>query len=216
MKLHPLISFVTAMLVTAVIIVAVGIVYVFSTFNLAGGETLNEVTAQYFLVLVISMFLLFAASVIAKRNFKKNKAAAYGTIFLPSLLLIFSLFFLIKEYVFLPRFDEVVWKQSEFKPERMAKALVRNKKLIGLTRTEVKKMLGEGAEEYGINSDRGSIIYNVENEWTLRILFQNEVVVETIMKQPSMMTMSRGKATPAFSFIPVQQAIHLYPMSVHE
>ena len=75
--------------------------------------------------------------------------------------------------------------QSKQKPEKMAKTLVREKKLIGLTRTQVKDMLGEGLKEYG-NTGTGysRIEYWVSNNWTLTVLFQKDKVIESELMLP--------------------------------
>lgn len=67
----------------------------------------------------------------------------------------------------------------------MAKSLVRQKSLLGLTKFQVKDLLGQGSEEYGNeNDDRSSILYSVENGWTLTVIFHKGEVVETQMRQP--------------------------------
>jgi len=46
-------------------------------------------------------------------------------------------------------------------------------------------MLGEGSEEYGNkNTDRGAIIYQVENSWTLSVFFQYDKVVDITLRLP--------------------------------
>lgn len=83
------------------------------------------------------------------------------------------------------KFDQKIWVQGFRKPEGMAKTLARKKLLVGLTRKEVKEMLGPGSEEHGDDkTDRGSIYYIVENGWTFIVTFKFDKVVEVIMRQP--------------------------------
>lgn len=83
------------------------------------------------------------------------------------------------------QFDKAVWEQDTWKPLNMTATLVKENKLIGMTRQEVKEMLGQGVEEHGNpNTDRGSILYLVKENWTLTIYFQKDKVVDTELRLP--------------------------------
>ena len=150
---------------------------------------MDQEEGQHIAYLIISILLVALAFGFSTRYFKKNKAFAYGIIVVPFLLFIAMIVLIVRDQSYATRFDQHTWKQSTWKPEGMAKTLVKKNRLIGLTRQEVKAMLGDGSEEYGANSDRGAIIYRIENDWMLSIIFRNDAVVETIMKRPGMMTL---------------------------
>jgi hypothetical protein len=192
MNRHPILSFLRSFILTAIVTGLIIFGFVLLTFNLAGGETLDEEEGQHIAYLIISILLVAIAIGFSRRYFKKNKAFAYGIIVPPFLLFIAMIVFVFRDQSYTTNFDQHTWKQSTWKPEGMAKTLVKKNRLIGLTRQQVKAMLGDGSEEFGINSDRGAIIYRIENNWMLSIIFQNDAVVETIMKRPGMMTMKHS------------------------
>jgi hypothetical protein len=195
LKRNPIILFLTALIVTSIVIgLVIGVIGML-TFDLAGGETLDQVEGQNVMYLIFSIVLLVIAIVCAISYIKKgNKFTAYGIMVAASLLLIAMTIYVVKEHIYPNKFDQVVWKQATWKPEGMAKALTQQKKLVGLSRAQIKEMLGEGSEEYGdINSDRGSIIYSVENDWTFSVLFQKDKVLDIEMRRPRLMTKSRGQ-----------------------
>ena len=114
-----------------------------------------------------------------------KKYTAYGIVVFPLIVVLVATAYLFEHNFYHTKFDKTVWEQSNWKPEKMAKTLVKEKTLIGLTRTQVKEMLGEGSKEYGdANSDRGSILYSVKNDWTLVVLLQKDKVIETELRLP--------------------------------
>lgn len=167
----------------------VGIIYLcffILTFNLAGGETLNQIENQNIVILFISILLSAIAIISARRYFKNNKKyTAFGIAIFPFMVTITAAIYLFAQNLSHTKFDQAIWTQSERKPDKMAKTLAKGKTLIGLTRTQVKQMLGEGVEEYGNkNTERGSIIYHVQNGWTFSVFFQYDKVVETQLRLP--------------------------------
>ena len=168
------------------IIGLIGLFFLLLTFNLGGGETLSQVENQNIAQLIISIFLLIIAVFSARRYIKNNRRyTAYGIIISPLILIVIATIYLFEHNVYHTKFDKTIWEQSEWKPESMAKTLVKEKVLIGMTRAQVKEMLGEGSKEYGnASSDRGSILYQVKNDWTLIVLFQKDKVVETELRLP--------------------------------
>ncbi len=103
---------------------------------------------------------------------------------MPLILAFAGIFYLTSSFT-TTKFDKAIWTQNKMKPGDMAKSLVRQKTLLGLTRNQVKGLLGQGSEEYGNeNDDRGSILYSVENGWILSVIFHEGKVVETQMRQP--------------------------------
>ena len=195
MHRNSIILFIAAFLVTSIVVGFAIIVIALLTFDLAGGETLNQIEGQDILYLVISVLFFTMAIILARPFFKKGKKSiAYGILVVPFLIVVSLTIYIVKEDFYKERFDSVTWKRTTRKPEGMAKTLVKKKKLIGLTRGQAKEMLGEGNEEYGDKtSDRGSIIYLVENDWTFMVLFKKDTVVETEMRRARLMTKNHGE-----------------------
>jgi len=185
LKQNPFISFFAGLIITSLIIGLISICILFLTFNLAGGETLNQIDGQNVGLFILTIAVLAIAFYFCKKYYTTNKKfTAFGIIITPFFLFIFGIFYLTSSFK-TTKFDKVIWTQNKFKPDDMAKSLVRHNTLIGLTRNQVKTMLGQGSEEYGNeNNDRGSILYSVTNGWTLSIIFNKDKVVETQMRQP--------------------------------
>jgi energy-coupling factor transporter transmembrane protein EcfT len=186
LKRNPILSFLAGLTVATLIIGVIYWCFLLLTFDLGGGETLNQIDNQQIGQLFISILLLFVAFFYAKKYFKtEKKFAGLGIISLPLLIVFVLTFSIVSQSVLTTKFDKGIWEKSKWKPDDMAKSLVRQKSLIGFTRIQVKEMLGQGFEEYGdANSDRGSIIYLVNNGWTLSVIFQKDKVVETQLRQP--------------------------------
>ena len=154
------------------------------TFNLAGGETLSVFDNRNITLFVVSLIVLTIAFYFFKKYYKKNrKFTAFGIIIIPLTLVIAGTLYLTSSLK-TTEFDKAIWTQNKVKPDDMAKTLVRQKSLLGLTRSQVKALLGQGSGEYGNENDaRGSILYSVENGWTLSVIFHKDKVVETQMRQ---------------------------------
>lgn len=176
-------SFIGSFLASALITALVAVIYLFMTFDLAGGETLDVIEGQNIAMFIISLLLLSLAVWFAKVSFRKGrKQVAYGAILFPCLVFIAASVYLIDQNFNYTNFNKSTWQDATSKPEKMAKSLVKEKILIGLTRQQVKEMLGPGSSEYG--NENGSIEYHVANDWTLTIIFEQNKVVETHLRQP--------------------------------
>ena len=186
MKRYPITSFLLSLTISIVVVGIVYLCFFLLTFDLGGGETLSEVKNQNLTVVFISMLLFVISLIYARRYYKNNKKyTAVGIAIFPLAMVIAATVYLFDQNFNQTAFDKTIWAQSVRKPQKMAKTLVKEKTLIGLTRAEVKLMLGAGAEEYGDkNTDRGSLIYYVEEEWTLSVFFRYDKVIETEMRLP--------------------------------
>jgi len=168
-----------------IVIGLIGLIYLLLTFSLAGGDTLGAKESQDILQLVIALLILVCAILVANLYRQRNKKfTALGIILASLLVSILATVNYLGHNIYHTKFDKEIWTQSKWKPEKMSKTLVREKTLIGMTRMQVKEMLGEGSEESADESKRGSISYLVENNWTLMVFFQNDKVVETKLRQP--------------------------------
>lgn len=188
MKLHPVISFIIAFLISGLILSVVFVVLFFllAMASFAGGETLQDMENLRIAILLIAIILVVIAVMIGRRFTKTGrKSVAYGISVLPVITLVIVGVFFCYNINYHTEFDTALWGKDKRKPFNMAATLVKEDKLIGLTRQEVKKMLGEGDEEYGNpDTDRGAILYLVEEGWTMTLYFQKDKVVEAGLRQP--------------------------------
>ena len=183
---NPIVSFLDGLLISGTIFGVVYIVFALLNFNLAGGETLGQIEEQNMTILFIIVLLALLAIVQARIFFKKGKKfTAYdvGSSAIVAFIGIVGLYLF--NFTYPANFEKSSWARSKWKPVGMAASLAKNNRLKGLTRKHVKDLLGQGSEEYGnTGSERGSILYVVEGDWTLCIYFQKDKVVDTELRRP--------------------------------
>ena len=186
MKRHPIISFFIGLIVSGLILGAVLLVFLFLIFDLGGGETLRQIENQRIALLIITIIVVIIAVKTARHFLRTGrKFTAYGISVLSLIAIVIVGAFYFDNLHSHTEFDKTIWDQDKRKPLNMATTLVKENKLIGMTRLEVKEMLGPGIEEYGNpNTDRGSISYLVKDNWTLTVYFQKDKVVETELRLP--------------------------------
>jgi hypothetical protein len=186
MKPYPVMSFLTGLFISALIFGAVFLLYMFCIFDLAGGETLRQIENQRTALLVITIALAIAIfPFIRKLMTTGRKSKAYGMSIVTIAALIGVGIYYTANLSYFTSFDKTVWQQSEWKPLDMAKTLVKEKKLTGLSRQEVKDMLGEGKEGHRDEATgKGSIKYMINHDWTLTIYFQKDSVVNAELRLP--------------------------------
>jgi hypothetical protein len=193
MKKHPVISFLASLIASGLILGLLFILFLFLTFNLAGGETLQEMEKLRFTELLIAIFIMVLTATIVKEFIKKGrKYSAAGISVLPVVAFAAISYYYIDNFSFHATFNKTVWQQSERKPFDMAATLVKQNKLISLSKKEVTEMLGQGHEELDENLERSSISYFVEKGWTLTVYFENSKAVDVQMRLPMMMTERTG------------------------
>lgn len=182
---NPIISFISSFIITTIIIAVIAVLYLLSTFNLAGGETLETVESQDLAQLLLTLTIFTGAIIIGKSYRKKNrKSTGSGIIVAALLVAVLATMQFFTNHIYPTKFDREVWLQSKWKPDKMCKTLVKEKTLIGMTRIQVNQLLGEGTEESGNDSEMGSISYLAEHNWTFIILFEKGKVVETKLRLP--------------------------------
>jgi len=183
---HPIVSFLGGMLVGTFAVGIVGICFFIVSFNLAGGETLQQIEFQNTLLLVTTLLLVLSAAIAARRHFKKGrKYTGYGVSLLPLVAFIIALVYYLDNFTYHKPFDKVTWEKAKMKPLEMAAALVEENKLLGLSRQEVEKKLGPGDENYNnMESGRASISYSVGKEWTLTVYFEKNIVIDAELRLP--------------------------------
>lgn len=160
------------------------------TFDLVGGESLQQIENQHTYLLSSTIVLFLTLSVFSIQQFKKNNTGrASGLIILPFVILILVVSYYFKNYNFYTELDQNIWKTEEWKPLNMAATLVKENKLEGLSLEEVIELLGSGFEKFYDGENKiGYIKYHVENSWTLTIILKNGMVNISELRLPRMMT----------------------------
>lgn len=164
--------------------------YLFMTFDLAGGESLQQIENQRTFLLASTVILFLIFCIISIQYFKKNNTRnAYGLIILPFVILILVVGYYFKNYNFHTELDQNIWKKEEWKPLNMAATLVNEDELKGLSYEEVIELLGTGFDQYyNEENNNGYIKYHIEKSWTLTIFFEKGVAVRSELRLPRMMT----------------------------
>ena len=162
------------------------LVFVFLTFNLAGGETIEQIEHQnlYFMILaaIPAVWLGFRTRHYIKTD-QRPRATIRGSAALTVVIciVVFYIFTMIPHR----SFDKDNWLRPDRKPLAMAAELVEDRKLIGLNGKQIEQMLGKPAENSeNPNSIRGGVSYQVEDGWKMTIYFESDKVVETELRQP--------------------------------
>ncbi|MCB0762993.1 MAG: hypothetical protein KDC12_15815 [Flavobacteriales bacterium] len=191
MKGNPAISFTGGLIITAVILIVLYLLYLVSIFDLSVGETLQEIENQRTILLVLTIIIAGLTVLVSRRFIRAGKKyTAIGTVILPLLALLAVTVSYFNNFNYHTTFNHTTWQQDMHKPFDMAATLVKDKVLIGMTRIEVEEMLGQGHEKsYGDQSQgNGYVSYLVEHSWTLIIYFEKDIVVDTKLRLPYMMT----------------------------
>ena len=133
MKKNPILLALSAFIISVIVLSLVYGVFKIMTFNLAGGETLQEVERQ--MTGLYIFVLLFAVIALSVTGLKKRISYLYICIGIVSTVAFAG--YKISHY---SKFDEHVWKMSERKPFAMAATLVKNDSLDGLTKKQIVEM----------------------------------------------------------------------------
>jgi hypothetical protein len=182
----PILSVFHGILISGAILCPVYIVFFFFTFNLAGGETIRQIENQNNSFLAMTLVLAIVIVLIIRRLLtKREQNKAYGIGVLSLIVFIGAIGYYIGNFIPHKSFDNLSWMKQHRKPLGMAATLVEEEKLVGLNRQEVEKMLGMGDEKYGdTNTERSSISYLVEDNWTMTVYFEKDKVVSSELRLP--------------------------------
>lgn len=166
-----------------------GILFLLLTFNLAGGETLEQLQGHRWLLMILTMIL---AGVFTNMTFRwvkgKRRIVAYGSRVVIIVAVIAATGYLVDGYVY-TAFDKQIWDRSVYKPFRMAAGVSKTDNLMGFSETKIKSLLGTPAEEFDyIGNGKSGMIYNVDDGWILRLDFADGKLTEMELRSPSMMT----------------------------
>ena len=185
-KQNVYLSFLAGFFTSGFILCAVYFAFFFLTFNLGGGETIRQIEDQnsIFLIMTVLQAIVIALAIrglLTKRQ--AHKACGVGAMSL--IIFICAMVYYIDNFIPHNSFETVLWMKSQQKPLGMAATLVEKEKLVGLTRQEIEKLLGKGDEHSGdSNTERGSISYFIENNWTMTVYFEKDRVVSSELRLP--------------------------------
>lgn len=183
-KMQSVLGLIAGLLIGGLIFGLLYAVVLLATFNLAGGETVGQLEKQRTGTLLAMLFFSILISVGTRPVIKyRSRFVGYG-IRLVSLISMLAAVIgcQVNQY---SSFDKAVWLQSAPKPFDMSATLLNSNKLKGKTRQEVKLLLGDGLHESGDpDAERGTILYAVEEGWTLTLYFTCDRVVDAELRSP--------------------------------
>jgi hypothetical protein len=185
MKLGAFVSFLLGFIVTGVILAFIFLCLVILTFDLGGGKTLGELEAQRALMLSITLLLILVAGSVARDFIKgKKRFVALGIRVMALLCIIVVAGNYIYNLTIPTTFNKTKWEQSDYKPYHMAATLVKRDTLIGLTKQQVKDLLGQGLNRDYESAGAGYQEYLVEDTWKLTLYFEKDKLVRTELRLP--------------------------------
>lgn len=189
MKANSIISFLGGLIVCASIMGVIYFAVALMTFDLAGGDTLQQMEGERAGWFILTIFLTGVSIYIAiEYKKKKRKFTAYGILSVAIIAFAFAAINCSKNIMNTP-FNKQGWEKPGYKPYGMAATIVKMKSLNGRTKKEVLALLGTPDEAYEDKTVAfASLTYRVENDWTLRIYFKNDKVSDADMRLPGMMT----------------------------
>ena len=168
-------AFLGGMFITAIFYLAIIFFYVLTTFSLAG-ETLTEKengdTFRFFTAFIIVGITTF----ILVRKIRSGQPFTAIGMSLPLALALYGMIVsgitCIDNIYYHRSFNKQKWDNTEFKPFKMTKTIVKEKKLIGMSHKELFKLLGSRDNDYW--NDKNYMVYPTDNPgWRLEIGFTN-------------------------------------------
>ncbi len=171
-------AFLGGMFFTGICYFAIIFFYVLATFSLAG-ETLTEKengdTFRFFSV----FFIVTITTFIVVRKIRSRQPFTAIGMSLPLALAVYGMIVsgitCIDNLDYHLSFNKQKWDNTEFKPFKMAKTLVKEKKLIGMSHQDLFNMLGSRNNDYW--NDKNYMVYPTDNpSWGLEIGFTNDKV----------------------------------------
>lgn len=191
MEKNRTIAFIKGFLISGLVLfilslVVFGSIFIFYLFtgNIFGGETIQEYeslkTFLFVLTILISITTFFTIRQFIKES---RKYFAFGIGILPLLGQIIAIVFYIANLPYSTPFEKAKWDQQQEKPYDITVTLVKEEKLIGLTKAELLEMLGHG--RYGDRmGERSYIQYVCEKDWMLTVCFISDKVIQVTMHRP--------------------------------
>lgn len=184
MTLKRLISFLGGLIFTGLIYALIVYIIVFATFSLAG-QTLTEKENREAFFFYTIFFITVATTYIIVRRFKTNRKFSAVGICIPLLFALYAFFKLGQIYAdnlnYRQTFDKTKWTESESKPFKMAKTLIKSKTLIGQSKQQVFDKLGTTKDS--IKNEKVDFLrYWTDNgTWQIRLYFKNDRVIDAYL-----------------------------------
>jgi hypothetical protein len=185
-RLHPVASFLLTFTGVSLVYALVAIVAVLVTFTLSGIQFTEKETADATLFTLALFFALLTLWI--ARYFRRSGRPASAAGAATASLIAIVAFLLFGWHFFSDlrgsSFEQGKWQRASFKPFGMAKTLMRDQKLVGLSRRELILKLGLGNE--GNRDGKGDLFIYItdEDNWQLRFFLENERVKEVDLWQP--------------------------------
>jgi len=182
--LKQFISFIGGLTLTGLSYAAIAYVIVFATFSLAG-ETLTEKENREAFFFYTALFIAAATIYTIVRRVKTNRKFSAIGICIPLLFAFYVCVKLGQVYVdnlnYRQTFDKTKWTQSESKPFKMAKTLIKDKALIGQSKQQIIDRLGITKDS--LKNDKVDYLkYWTDNgTWQMRLYFKNDKVIDVYL-----------------------------------
>ena len=154
------------------------------TFSLAG-EKLTEKESRESFMFFISLFTAVATGYIIYKLIKQNKKFSAIGIAIPFLFALYVSLSTGLVYLdnlnYRQKFDRTKWVESEYKPFKMAKTIVKDKTLVGLTKRQVIEKLG--ATNNALKNDKVDYLkYSTDKStWELCLYFKGDKVIDVYL-----------------------------------
>lgn len=146
-----IISFIVAFVVSTIISGVIYLLLLIETFDLFGIEEITHPERRDAKLFYTGLAISILTIIIVTYFYRKNRKYAAVGIGIPNiigfvLLIKVGVVYLNKSNYY-EKFDKQVWLNSQTKPIKMARGLVNDKSLIGLTKQQAIELLGKGEEE---------------------------------------------------------------------
>jgi Ca2+/Na+ antiporter len=185
-------SFLGGLLFTSIIYGVLLYIVVMGTFSLSGERLTEKENREAFFFYTAVSVTVITICVIYRLYKKGQKYSAVGI----SIPLLFALYICLQTGLvyaenlsYHQAFQKTIWTQSELKPFRMAKTLVKSNMLIGKSRQQIIDQLGKGeeVEETGQNNNREFFKFLTDDDtWNMYLYFKNDKVVDAYLYQEGM------------------------------
>jgi hypothetical protein len=178
------ISFIGGLLLTALAYGLIMLIFLVATFSFAG-ETLSEKENREVFFFYTSAFVIATTIYIVYRRFKTNRKFSALGIAIP--ILFGCYIFVLTGQVYFDNlsyhqtFDQAKWTQSEPKPFKMAKTMIKDKVLIGQTKQQVINKLGATKDSFKNDKVDYLKYWTDKGTWELILYFKNDNVTEAYL-----------------------------------
>jgi len=184
MTLKQFISFIGALILTALAYGIIIFIYLVVTFSFAG-ETLSQKENREAFFFYSSVFVIITTIYIVYRRLKTNRKFSAIGIAIPILFAFYILFLTGQTYFeninYRQKFDKAKWTMSEMKPFKMAKTLVKDNTLIGQTKKQIIENLGVTTDTLKYEKADYLKYFTDKDTWELILRFKDDKVVDTYL-----------------------------------